>query len=132
EDNLNKRMPPPPASALLPEQINLIAAWIQAGAENLECDENSGTCNTENISYANDVVPYLQTYCLSCHSGTTPSGNLHLGTYSVVAQVANDGRLYGAIAHLSGYKPMPQGSNQLPECTIDQIKAWIDAGAPQN
>jgi hypothetical protein len=38
----------------------------------------------------------------------------------------------GAITHAPGFTPMPQGGAKLPACEIAKIKAWVDAGSPNN
>jgi mono/diheme cytochrome c family protein len=128
----DKRMPPPPHERLTADQINTIATWILQGATDLTCDENTGACNTNNITYAGFVAPLLTTNCVGCHSGGSPSGGITLNTYPGVQSVALSGRLYGAISHANGFQPMPRGSAKLSQCTIDKVKAWIDNGAQNN
>lgn len=132
DSDLDERMPPEPTPALSSAQINIIATWILQGAENLECDPNSGGCDTDNVSYSGFVSPLLQNTCNGCHSGASPSGGIDLTTHTNVAVYANNGKLYGAIAHETGFEPMPQGGTQLDDCTIDKVKSWIDAGALDN
>ncbi len=127
------RMPPPPNQPLSSEQVALIYKWIQQGAKNESCDPDAGQCNTDNVSYAQDIRPVIQNNCQGCHSGANPSGGISLDTHAGLAASANSGRLYGAISWQVGYVAMPLGaSNPLPQCTVDKIKAWIDAGAPDN
>ncbi len=132
DDDVDDRMPPSPNTPLNSEQVQLIANWILQGAQDLECDENAGGCDTENISYASFVQPLIQNTCQGCHSGGAPSAGIDLSTYQGVKGVADNGRLYGAISWQSGFVNMPFNGNQLPDCTIDKIKSWIDAGAPNN
>lgn len=132
DNDLDERMPPEPTPALSSEQINIIATWILQGAEDLECDPNTAGCETENVSFSSFVAPLLQSHCAGCHSGGSPSGGVDLTTHSNVAVYADNGKLYGAIAHEPGFESMPQGADQLDECTIDKIKSWIDAGALDN
>ncbi|NUO03164.1 MAG: hypothetical protein HUU01_21345 [Saprospiraceae bacterium] len=132
EDDVEDRMPRSPNPALSQDQINLIATWILQGAQNLTCDANAGQCDTQNMSFATNIRPIIQNNCQGCHSGTAPSGGINLSTYNGVAAVATNGRLYGAIARQPGFVAMPFGGNQLPQCSIDKIKAWIDAGVPNN
>lgn len=132
ESDPDKRMPPLPRERLSTNQINLIATWILQGAENNDCNPDSGSCNTTGVTFSGTIQPILSNKCTGCHSGPSPSGGVRLNTHAGVAAVANDGRLYGAIAHLQGFEPMPQGGDQLPQCDIDRIRAWIDAGAPNN
>jgi cytochrome c5 len=89
--------------------------------------------NPTTVSYAQHVVPLLQSNgCLGCHSGGAPSGGINLSNHTAVKARATDGKLYGAINHSPGFKPMPQGGNKMNACDIAKIKSWIDAGAPNN
>lgn len=132
DNDLDERMPPVPTASLSSQQINVIATWILQGAEDLECDPNAEGCDTEDVSFSNFVFPLLQSHCIGCHGGISPSGGIDFTTHSNVAVYANNGKLYGAIAHEAGFEAMPQGSDQLDECTIDKIKSWVDAGALDN
>ena len=91
------------------------------------CTDSSGT-----VSYAQKVVPLLQQYCYSCHTGTFPSGNQLMGTYTADKAMALNGKLYGTIAHTAGYSPMPQGMAKMSNCQIAVIKKWIDSGTLNN
>lgn len=132
ETNPDKRMPEPPNQRLTGEQITLISKWILQGAKDLTCDEQAGSCDTTAVSYSGFVAPLLANYCVGCHSGGAPSGNIALGSYAGVQSVALNGRLIGAITWASGYQQMPRSSAKLPNCTIDKIKAWVNDGAPNN
>ncbi len=128
------RMPPPPYPPLSQDKIDLIYRWIAEGAQNTQCDSTGGDssgddCDTLNMSYAQDIQPILSTNCVGCHSSSAPSGGIVLDNYNSVKSVASSGRLYGSVAHLAGYKPMPP-EEQLDNCSILKIKAWIDQGTP--
>lgn len=131
EDNPNKKMPPPPNIPLSTDQVNLIATWILQGAEDLECDEEE-ECNTDDVSYANDILQIIQTHCLGCHSGDTPSGGVSLSGYNKVKDLVDDGRLIGVLTWESGFARMPRNQDQLEDCKIQRIKSWIDNGALDN
>lgn len=132
EDDPEDRMPPPPRASLSQDQISLIATWILQGAENTECDVDAGNCDTVNVSFANDILPVIATNCQGCHSGASPLAGIRLEDYSTISAVAETGQLYGVIERLPGFPSMPFGQPKLPECTIDRIKSWIDAGMPNN
>ena len=89
------------------------------------------SCDTTNVTYSGTVKPLIEQQCLSCHSGAQPSGGIDLSTYPSVKIQADNGKLYGAIAQLDGFQPMPQGS-RLSNCDITKVKIWVDASAPQN
>ncbi|HPG11953.1 MAG TPA: hypothetical protein PLU37_10505 [Chitinophagaceae bacterium] len=91
---------------------------------------STGTCDVSNVTYQQTVAPALQQYgCTSCHGGSAPSGNISLTSYDAVRIVALNGKLYGSINHNAGYSAMPKGGNKMNACTINKIKAWVDAGA---
>ncbi|MBN2350131.1 MAG: hypothetical protein JXJ22_14930 [Bacteroidales bacterium] len=92
-------------------------------------------CDTTSVTYAVTVQPIMQQYCYRCHNNTNaPSSgaNIRLEDYSDVATRAGNGSLYGSIAHQSGFSPMPKGGGQLDNCSLNQIKSWIDSGYPNN
>lgn len=91
------------------------------------CTDSAGT-----VSYAQKVVPLLQQYCYSCHTGSFPSGNALMGTYAADKAMALNGKLYGTIAHSSGFSPMPKGMSKMTNCQIAVIKKWIDSGTLNN
>ena len=97
------------------------------GGANVPCTDTAGT-----VSYTQKVVPMLQRYCYSCHSGAFPSGNIQMGTYATDKAVALNGKLYGSVSYASGYSPMPQGAAKLSTCQIGVIKKWIDGGLLNN
>lgn len=91
------------------------------------------SCETTGATYAIAVAPVLQANgCTGCHSGAAPSGNISLQTYAAVRTAAQNGKLFGSINHSPGFSPMPKGGNKLSACAISRIRAWIDAGAPNN
>ncbi|WNJ18117.1 hypothetical protein [Pontibacter sp. G13] len=89
-------------------------------------------CDTTDVSYTADIVPILEDDCIVCHSGSVPSAGISLETYADVKVQADNGRLVGSIAHLPGFDPMPQGGAQLPDCEVNQVTAWVNAGALDN
>jgi hypothetical protein len=128
-NELDDRMPPPPAAPLFNSQINLINTWINQGALNNSC---SGHCDTTVVTYSGTVAPRMQANCEGCHNSNSAAGNVNLSNYSGVLVVAANGKLFGAINHNAGYAAMPQGGNKLPQCEIDEIRIWVNAGAPNN
>lgn len=132
ETDPDKMMPPPPSARLSSAQVALIATWINQGAQNLSCDASAGGCDTLNMSFSNDIVPILNNKCVGCHNGPSGSGGVDLSTYNGVLGVVQSGQLFGSINWDNAYSNMPKGGSQLPSCEINQIKAWIDAGALNN
>jgi hypothetical protein len=114
-------MPPKPYSPLSKAVTDSIYKWILRGAKNEVCAAKCDT--TGNITYAGHILPVVQTACQSCHSGTTPSGNLKLTTYTEVYNATKTGKLLSAIKRLSGVSAMPP-SNTLSTCDIRKFELW--------
>ncbi|MFM7767485.1 MAG: c-type cytochrome domain-containing protein, partial [Bacteroidota bacterium] len=100
ENDPDKIMPPPSESPLSSAQINLIQTWIQQGAQNNFCDQAIGPCDTLNVTYNGTVKPILQSKCVGCHSGASPSGAINLSTWAGVNATSQSGSLTGSINHL--------------------------------
>jgi hypothetical protein len=95
----------------------------------------SSSCDTANVTFSSSVKPVLQQYCFTCHSnGNAASfgGNIKLEDYTDVKISADNGKLYGSVAHLPGYSQMPKGGAKIDDCNISIIKTWIDSGSPDN
>ena len=91
------------------------------------------SCNdTINVTYSSKVVPILNNYCNSCHSGSNPGGNVQLGNYTGVKAMVDNGKLLGSIKHDGTASPMPQGGGKLDDCKIATVSKWISSGAPNN
>jgi len=85
----------------------------------------------DSVSYARDVQPVISANCYACHSTASNISGILLDSYDRLKAYAQSGQLYGAISHSPGYRPMPDGGQQLPTCTIELIKKWIDSGTPR-
>lgn len=101
-------------------------------------DPNPGggnnTCDTSSIQYAADIVPILSANCYSCHGENTNSGSMGivLEGHANIQPKATSGTLLGVVTHASGFPAMPKDASKLSECNINKIRAWVNAGAPDN
>lgn len=130
EDNPDKIMPPPPASALNAEQIGRIWDWIEQGALNLSCE---GGCDTLNVTFSGTIVPLLADRCVSCHSGASPDGGVNLSTHAGVVSAVDTRGLVAAIRQTGGgVSAMPPSGTPLTECQIRAVELWIADGKPNN
>ena len=123
------RMPPPPRAPLTATQIANIQKWINQGAKNNSC---TSACDASVFTYSGAIKPMLDTKCVGCHSASSPGGNINLSTYAAVRPLALNGKLYGSIAHQTGFSPMPKNSAKLSDCEITQVQRWIAAGSLNN
>lgn len=90
------------------------------------------TCDTATVTYTGSIMPILGANCNTCHGGSLPAAGMDLSIYTVVKAQVDNGRLWGAVSHTAGYKPMPKNSDKLNDCNLNKIKLWILAGAPNN
>ena len=90
----------------------------------------NSTCDTTNVTYSASVAPVFAGYCNSCHSGSSPSGNIKTDSYTSVK--TNISRIHGAINHQSGFLPMPQNGGSLSSCDLTKIDIWIRQGMLNN
>ena len=139
----NEKMPPPGNADMDDNQKNLIARWITEGAKlTTNCRSTCDSTITP-VSFKNHIQPILQNNCTGCHSGTAPAGGIDLTTYLKVKLITTNGvnsQLYGVIAHLPGYRPMPKifdanepdKTKKLSLCEIALVRKWLVAGAQDN
>lgn len=125
----SERMPESPKPPLTPGQIKLIKDWIDQGAKNNAC---TAECDSSSFTYAADVRPILDIYCVGCHNGPNPQGNKELVTYDGVKKFAQDGRLLGSMVHEVGIVAMPYKTDKMPDCEIAIVRKWIEDGAQNN
>jgi hypothetical protein len=121
-------------SILIAIAVLTISSCYYDKADLLYGGANAGPCtdSTGTVSYSQKVVPMLQQYCYSCHTGAFPSGNQLMGTYAADKAMAQNGKLFGTINYSSGFSPMPKGMAKMSNCQIATIKKWIDAGMLNN
>jgi mono/diheme cytochrome c family protein len=91
-------------------------------------------CDTVGMQYARDIVPILEGNCYRCHGAgnTAGSGGVLLEGYNNIKPYADNGQLYGNVAHLPHYNPMPFDAPMLDECTINKILDWTLQKSPNN
>jgi hypothetical protein len=117
--------------------LALLSSCYYDNEEELYPNPNGGDCDTTNVTYSGIIFPLINSTCIGCHSGSAPQGNVLLEDYTTISAAAaippgQYGSLYGAISHDPGNSAMPKNGTQLSDCKIKQVKAWIDAGRPNN
>jgi hypothetical protein len=87
-------------------------------------------CDTTGVTWSGTIKPLMQAECAipGCH--VPGSQDPDLTTYAGVRAIALDGSLKKrAIDGVPSFMPT---SGKLPNCQLVKLKAWIDAGAPEN
>jgi hypothetical protein len=122
------KMPPAGKPQLTVAEIDSIGNWIGYGALNETCGE---TCDTLNpVTFSGTIWPVIQSSCTGCHSGTSPSGNVLLASYSNVATVASNGLLIKSLNGTGVTRMPPTGS--FSACRIKQFQTWVNNGFINN
>ncbi len=95
------------------------------------CDPEEPICETESLTYTDDVKSILDTHCAvaGCHVSMT--GTFDMSDYETAKIAVDFGRIAGAINHEEDFVPMPIGGDKLDDCSIDKIESWIADGAPE-
>ena len=105
--------------------------------EELYPDSGSIVCDTVSVSYANDIVPIMNSKCSysGCHAGANAAAGIPLETYAGVKEYidADKARFISSIIWDGNASNMPKGaSTKMIDCNINTIKAWINSGYPNN
>lgn len=119
--------------------LSLLAACSYTNA----ADENPPKpCNMPDVvSYATDVQPIFQANCVECHNSSYPGSNagFYMSDFKAVQYWATTKKgstglawMVGNVEHAPGFIGMPYQRGMLSECDVAIIKAWCEAGAPQN
>ncbi|MDZ7742967.1 MAG: hypothetical protein U5Q03_14845 [Bacteroidota bacterium] len=87
-------------------------------------------CDTTAVSFSGDILGMADQYCQTCHSGSTPSGNLNLETYEQISAAAE--KMYERISKPMGDPQLMPPGQKLDDCTIKKLKIWIEEGKPNN
>jgi len=108
----------------------VLVAWPWAGAAPLP---------QEIPSFARDVAPVLDRWCVRCHGRTEPQGGLRLDSYLLLMRGGDtapavtpgnpaDSLLVAKIERRD--RPAMPPRRSLPAPLVARLRAWIAAGAP--
>ena len=105
--------------------------------EELYPDSGSTTCDTITVSYATDIVPIVSAKCSTpgCHAGVNAAAGIPLETHAgVKGFLDTDKALFiSSLIWDGNASNMPKGSStKMSDCNINTIRAWINAGYPNN
>jgi cytochrome c553 len=101
-----------------------------------DVDQTPQPCNisAQSITYSGVISPIFDANCRGCHGSTEASslgGGNDFGTYQGISRFPSS-VLLASIQHSPGADAMPKSGAKLSDCDINRIKAWIDAGKPNN
>lgn len=121
-------MPPKGYTKLSDAEKQLLYDWIADGAKNgINC---AVICDSAVSGFRAVIQPMMTKYCVGCHAYPNASAQVELSGYIGVKNAINQG-LLKSLDH-SGYYPMPKGGAKLSDCEINQVRNWIQRGAPND
>lgn len=112
--------------------LSIVAGCYYDNEEDLYKNLAQEPCDTNNVTYSGFIQPLVEQSCAipNCHG--QPLASISLTTYQSVETIAKNDKFEIRIKELNGVPLMPQGGPPLPNCDIEKIMAWINAGALQN
>jgi len=91
------------------------------------------------VSFLADILPIMESSCVSCHGGKRTEKGLDLSSYEAVMNGSEKGAVViagdadnSSLAELVANGKMPKRGSKLTPEQIAWIIAWINAGAPNN
>jgi uncharacterized membrane protein len=121
-------MPPKNSTQLSESEKQLIYDWIAEGAKNgINC---ASACDTAVSGFSSTIQPMMTKYCVGCHAYPNAGAGVDLSSPLGVKNAINQG-LMKSLDH-TGYYPMPKGGSKLSDCEINQVRKWIQKGAPND
>jgi uncharacterized membrane protein len=121
-------MPPKNSTQLSESEKQLIYDWIAEGAKNgINC---ASACDTAVSGFSSTIQPMMTKYCVGCHAYPNAGAGVDLSSHLGVKNAINQG-LMKSLDHTGNY-PMPKGGSKLSDCEINQVRKWIQKGAPND
>jgi hypothetical protein len=111
--------------------LTLIAAGLLAGsaAPRMAADERPAAADDLERGFRETVRPFLDAYCLGCHCGEEPKGDMDLAAFATAEAVRADLARWGLVEEQLLGETMPPAKAEAhpsPEAR-EAILAWIDA-----
>jgi mono/diheme cytochrome c family protein len=121
---------PAPATEVLPESKT---------GETEEPAEDSADTPAGEVSFANDVLPIIESRCVKCHGGDRIEEGLLMRTYDEILAGSDNGAILvpgdvegSLLVELVATKEMPKRGPKLTPPQVQLISDWVAAGAPNN
>ena len=115
-----------------------IALAVQADGNTQVKDPTTAAVTQREVSFAEEVLPILEKYCVECHSEESAELGLKLDTYEGVmggsdyGTVVEAGDVGSLLIEMFASGDMPDGGDPMPAEELDVIKAWVTEGAQKN
>lgn len=91
------------------------------------------------VSFANDIMPIIQSRCVNCHGGERIEEGLLMRSYAEIMAGSDNGPVIvpgdatnSLLVELITVQKMPKRGPKLTPPQIQIITEWVSAGAPNN
>ena len=91
------------------------------------------------VSFANDVLPIIESRCFNCHGGQRVEEGLLLGSYEELMAGSENGPVIvpgdaanSLFVELIATQEMPKRGPKLTPPQVQLITDWVNSGAPNN
>jgi hypothetical protein len=91
--------------------------------------ESNPPYNSDTITYESKIKDIISNNCISCHSGSSPQGNLLLENYNQVRSASENGTLIQRINDVSN--PMPT-TGLMPSSKRAFFDEWVQDAFLEN
>jgi mono/diheme cytochrome c family protein len=131
----------PPTEEAVPATEAPVATDTSAPAEPTEepAATTDAPASTTGVSFANDVLPILQSRCLNCHGGDRLEEGLSVKTYAELMAGSENGLVItpgdagnSLLVELVSTQKMPKRGPKLTPPQVQLIIDWINQGALDN
>jgi mono/diheme cytochrome c family protein len=110
-----------------------------APAQPTEAPATAPAAQTGTVSFANDILPILQSRCINCHGGDRVEEGLNMKSYSGIMTGSDNGPVITAgdpanslLVELVSTQKMPKKGPKLTPPQIQLIIDWVTQGALDN
>lgn len=138
EPATTQALPTQPVTAST-EPVESVRTEAPAEAPNAATTEAVAGAPAATVSFANDVMPIIESRCVNCHGGRRIEEGLLMRTYEEIMAGSENGPVLvpGDVANsklveLVTNQKMPKRGPKLTPPQVQIITDWVAAGAPNN
>jgi mono/diheme cytochrome c family protein len=133
------QVPAEPAEASTPQSTYLEPAPATEAPSETEVEADAAEAPAADVSFANDVLPIIESRCVNCHGGDRIEEGLLMRTYDEILAGSDNGPIIvpgdvegSLLVELVASKEMPKRGPKLTPPQVQIISDWVAAGAPNN
>ncbi len=121
-------MPPHPCSANSLNRVKLTLTFgLVAALQTITLQAATATPAQLDRQFTQTIKPFLASYCVGCHSGTTPAAQFDVTKFDSMSSVAKDIGHWNAVANRVAAGEMPPKTVKQPSPEAKNlVVAWID------